>query len=63
MTKDEFLTANQAEQLKVIKTAKVIWEKKEEHRIMTLYKLSGLYIQACVSKMEQTIQFDCFGNQ
>lgn len=61
MTKDEFLTANRVEQLKVIKTARVIWERKEEHRIMTLYKLSGLYIQACVSEKEQTIRFDCFG--
>ncbi|WP_300603830.1 hypothetical protein [Niabella sp.] len=61
MTKDEFLTANRVDQLKAIKTAKVIWERKEEHHIMTLYKLSDLYIQASVSKEEQTIRFDCFG--
>lgn len=61
MTKDEFLTADRIDQLEVIRTAQVIWERKEEHHVMTLYKLSGLYIQASVSKKEQTIEFDCFG--
>ncbi|MBO9592240.1 MAG: hypothetical protein J7599_04970 [Niabella sp.] len=61
MSKDEFLAANAATQLEAISNAQFVWERNEKDIRITLYKLYDFYVQARISKEENTIHFDCFG--